>query len=224
MWTHSSRKYWSQTTHTHRLFIRRIQSLKRKQTSTGSGIWTSVHVELCFHILCFYQLGCGPVQAFSEDREHCPWTALYCLAMPEWKKNQTTRKKYLYIQHLLVSAMCETDMENGNCCHESELAAVWGSGGESHTSGGKRSHRRMITLPCIPFFSLTQGRVMRKIKLYFIHGWIQMLASTLAPGGRKRTTDTETWLKLSKSDPHLGLQPWNRAAIGPEPLWTCIIF
>lgn len=121
------------------------------------------------------------------------------------KKTQTTRKKYLPIQHLLVSAMCETDMESGNCCHESELAAVWGSGGESHTSGGKRSHRCMITLPCIPFFPLTQGRAMRKIKFCFIHGWSQMLASTLAAGGRNRTTDTETWLKLSKSDPHLGL-------------------
>lgn len=35
-------------THTHRPSIGRIQSLKRKQTTTGSGIWTSVHVELYF--------------------------------------------------------------------------------------------------------------------------------------------------------------------------------
>lgn len=94
-------------THTHRPSIRRIQSLKRKQTCTGSGIWTSVHVELCSHILCFYQLGCGPTQAFSEHREHCPRTALYPLAMSEWKKNPTW-KKYLHIQHLFLPCVRQT--------------------------------------------------------------------------------------------------------------------
>lgn len=46
---------------------------------------------------------------------------------PSWKK-------YFHIQHLLVSAMYETDMESGNCCHESEFAAQYVTLEENHAS------------------------------------------------------------------------------------------
>lgn len=90
-----------------------------------------------------------------------------------------------------VPAMCETDMEGGNCCHES-VRIVCGSGGEPCKSGGKRSHVCMIPPSWILFFSLTQDRSMRKTKFYFILRLIQMLEFILATGVRNRTTDIVT--------------------------------
>lgn len=107
-WTHSFRKYWSQTTHPYAHTGTVLEEFRPWTGNKQHWAW-GLNFRVCWIVFftfffVFTIRGSEPAQALSQHREPCPRTALHSLAMSELKKKK--KRKMICISNTYLFSSC----------------------------------------------------------------------------------------------------------------------